>query len=336
MAYQRVEFPEYTTATLNRLLLQLTQSVHPDLRLTVVFADLPQEAVDVVFGDDGRVEFHVPLHFDSANTRDFLTNRWLCCWPMFAAVRLHHPELVGTCRLWVGDAPGGPGLAFCGNTVSHVLIPDSAFLESDGYAYLRGDARARSMAWEERSDKIFWRGASTGSREWLRLQRWQDIPRFRLCLMVRQLNRPSEYDIGLSNIVQMWVPEEVAEVNAAELVLGHVDLLEFSRYKYGIDIDGNTCSWPGLFTKLLMAVTVIKVDSAMGYRQWYYDRLIPWKNFVPLTVSMDELPEISAWLRSHPAAARDIARRGHVLADSMTMERVIADMVPRICEVVSR
>ena len=56
----------------------------------------------------------------------------------------------------------------------------------------------------------------------------------------------------------------------------YVPEIAFPAYKFQIDIDGNTNSWPGLFQKLLTGSAILKVASPYGYRQWYYDRLRPW------------------------------------------------------------
>ena len=36
----------------------------------------------------------------------------------------------------------------------------------------------------------------------------------------------------------------------------------------------NSNSWAGLFTSLLTAACVLKIESEHGFRQWYYDRLV--------------------------------------------------------------
>jgi SAM-dependent methyltransferase len=92
---------------------------------------------------------------------------------------------------------------------------------------------------------------------------------------------------------------------------------EFNRFKYQIDIDGNSNSWPGLFQKLLTGSPVLKVTSPYGFRQWYYDRLKPWVNFVPVAADMSDLVEKVKWLKAHDDAARQIGKRGRALAESL-------------------
>jgi hypothetical protein len=108
--------------------------------------------------------------------------------------------------------------------------------------------------------------------------------------------------------------ESEDEVRASGFVRDRVPVIEHNRYKYQIDIDGNTNSWPGLFQKLLTGSPVLKVTSASGHRQWYYDRLRPWVNFVPVASDMSDLIEKVRWLQAHDDAARAIGDHGRTLA----------------------
>ena len=98
----------------------------------------------------------------------------------------------------------------------------------------------------------------------------------------------------------------------------------FADWKYQIDIDGNTNSWPGLFQKLLTGSPVLKIASSWNWRQWYYDRLVPWANFVPIEEDMTDLIEKLAWLRDNDEQAQRIGNAGRELASSMSYESEIA------------
>lgn len=104
----------------------------------------------------------------------------------------------------------------------------------------------------------------------------------------------------------------------------------FGTYRHAIDIDGNASAWAGLFSKLILGNTVLKVNSAAGYRQWYYDRLIPFRNFIPVRADMSDLIEIAHWLGAHKAAAEEIAARGAALAQALTWQAVMDDAADRI------
>jgi hypothetical protein len=47
-------------------------------------------------------------------------------------------------------------------------------------------------------------------------------------------------------------------------------------------------------------------------REWHDERLIPWVHYIPVSLSMDELPEIMRYLTSH----EDGKRRAKEIADA--------------------
>jgi hypothetical protein len=67
----------------------------------------------------------------------------------------------------------------------------------------------------------------------------------------------------------------------------------------------------------LTGSAVLKVASRRGFRQWYYDRLVPWHNFVPVATDLSDLVDRHRWLMENDEAARNIGVAGRALALSM-------------------
>jgi hypothetical protein len=177
---------------------------------------------------------------------------------------------------------------------------------------------------------VFWRGELSDHPK---TGPWQEFPRLALCLKAAEPNVNDLFDIGLSGLsgIAQGTDENVArQITEASLVKDMCPIIRFMDYKYSVDIDGNSSSWPGLFTKLLMKNAVIKVASREGFRQWYYDRLIPWQNFIPLSTAMTELYDVSIWLRENDDVAEQIAVRGQQVACSLTFDQVLIDIAPII------
>ena len=290
----------------------------------------PPDIVYVHYTEQPFVRFEVCTENESLERLQWFTAYWLCCWPLFAEVKRRYPRLRGRITFNIDDYAPRAGLAFCGNNPSNVLIPDPPFMVSSGYRWLRGHLNANWVPWHLRDDTLYWRGSSTGARELMRLTSWRELPRLKLCLLAKSLNRPHDFDFGITNIVQMWDAKEIEEVIHSEIVAERVPITDFMRHRFVIDIDGNTNAWEGLFSKFLMGCCVFKIDSVMGFRQWYYDKLIPWKNFVPVSVGMNELPDLLDWARAHPEAVREIADAGRKLARNLTFESEVARAAERI------
>ena len=232
----------------------------------------------------------------------------------------------GSVIINVGDQGSDRGLTFCDNRDSFTLMPDNYFLQYHGYKKARIELKSAFIDWISRQNKAFWRGSSTGDLFASRLL----IPRVKLCELVRSCAEKDLFDCGISHIVQASSASEIEAVKALGIIREPVPLHEFGKYKIQIDIDGNTNSWPGLFSKLQTGSVVVKIQSQKAYRQWYYNRLIPWSNFVPVQSDMSDLIQIVQFLFDHDELAQAIGRRGQELADSMTFDREVADILPHV------
>jgi hypothetical protein len=296
-----------------------------DIRLAEGSAIPPGVALwQVISGSLGRLWLHAAFKSDFGHA-----SRLAEMLPLIWAYHIRTDPTPGTVAINLGDADQVAGLGFCSNHARIALIPDPNFLESDGYKWAR-DAYARNnIAWEDRTPVAFWRGATTGLRH---EAEWRTLPRIRLCEIAGD---ESLFDVGLSNIVRMSDQTHIDAITALGIVKGHVSARTFDRYRYQIDIDGNTNSWPGLFLKLLTGSPVLKVASELNFRQWYYDRLIPWRNFVPVAADMSDLVEKTRWLRDHDAEARQIGINGRMLAESMDMESELNRIFPTVTQAIA-
>jgi len=226
-------------------------------------------------------------------------------------------------RINLNDGPATRGMAFCSNNSLDLLVPDPIFMWRNAYEPVRA-AFAEPVPWRQRLPVVFWRGGTSGR---LRAgQGWQDLPRIRLCELAR--TEPL-LDAGLSHVSQLRHEVE-EEIRARGLVRARVPENLFNQYRFHIDIDGNTNSWPGLFIKLLSGSPVLKIASPDGFRQWYYDRLEPFVHYVPVATDMSDLLDKASWLLANDERAIEIGERARALALSMTRESEIADAVSRI------
>ncbi|KAK3287230.1 hypothetical protein CYMTET_5251 [Cymbomonas tetramitiformis] len=101
---------------------------------------------------------------------------------------------------------GVPFLVFNGreDDSRSVLIPDSYFLASKGYADVR--KRLQQMGsqqeWHIKQTSAIWRGSTTGPPERLTPSTWWMLPRLRLCLLAADPRIEGKLDAGVTSIVQ--------------------------------------------------------------------------------------------------------------------------------------
>ena len=300
----------------------LNRRFRTDTWFRVMFDDCgPGDVHLLALRIDGRSSalFSINDQIRTVGRFDVVVGRWIAILRLFAAYYHHGLVETGDIRINLGDGGeiwGRPGLAFCDNRPDYFLIPDPYYLTTQGYKNIRVHFARTAVAWTERLPIAFWRGTSTGDPS--RSNDWRLLPRIRLCEIGRK--HRGIIDAGLSGIVQMDTKSQ-NEVVASGLLSSFVPAEDFNKFRYHIDIDGNTNSWPGLFQKLLTGSPVIKVDSPCGFRQWYYHLLKPWINFVPVAADMSDLVDKIGWLREHDDAARAIGEQGQALALSLEYER---------------
>jgi hypothetical protein len=260
------------------------------------------------------------FRFDSAIYRSdaahpiFLNLIW--SYPLFDTYHKSGFAVSGRTLFTVGDMAAAPGLGFSANRPDVFLVPDSHFLCRSGYRHEIARLEENSSGWAERQPVVFWRGSTTGTR----LGDWRTLQRVRLCQMAKDHQDHALFDVGISTVAQLDNSEWIAEIKASGLMRAFVAPELFGQYKYHVDIDGNSNAWDGLFLKLCTGSPVLKVASPSGFRQWYYDELKPWVNYVPVAADLADLTENIEWLRTHDDHAELIGKRGRALARSMTYE----------------
>ncbi|MDR3469701.1 MAG: glycosyl transferase family 90 [Xanthobacteraceae bacterium] len=225
-------------------------------------------------------------------------------------------------------------VAFCSRDPGAILIPDHGFVRTLGQDSHRRVARANALAWSARSDRILWRGQTTGSGAISKPQLSADdpelLPRVRLCLALKGI---PDTDARLSVVSQSRDREvDIARLGEAGILGTYVSPIVWNGLKFAIDIDGNTNAWSNLLTRLIMGCCVLKVASPLGYRQWYYDDLAPWTHYVPVKTDLSDLVEQIAWCRANPDACGRIAASGQAFAMARDFETEVAAAARRVCE----
>ena len=258
-------------------------------------------------------------------------DRWVDIYPQIDAFMTSPYRTNGSVAINLGDGGQTAGLAFCDYRPGYFLLPDPMYMSNERYTRHRDSFRSSDIPWADRQSIAYWRGATTGQITDSRIG-WRSIPRIRLCEISR--DHPDVIDAGITSIVQISEPSANEWLERNGLTRPYVPAETFSQYKYQIDIDGNTNSWPGLFFKFLSGSAVLKVASPAGFQQWYYDRLKPWINYVPVDSGMSDLLDKLTWLRDHDDHARRIGEAGRELAESLTDEREITRAAPVIADAI--
>ncbi len=229
-----------------------------------------------------------------------------------------------------GDDGQGPSTAdysysSCSSSVS--MLPDPHFFRSHGYKATNYFASTKALKWDDRSDKIVWRGRVNNSGLFSLDPALQDNPGVMQRLRMAQKCQALGIDFRFVDDVNAMVHGPLAAVG---LIGEFIPTHDWGGMKYAIDIDGFTNAWCNFMERLKLGCCVLKVESQFGFRQWYYHKLTAWEHYVPISADMSDLAANVDWVKSNPDKARAIAAAGQELARAMTFEtetRVAADII---------
>ncbi|CAO4138933.1 glycosyl transferase family 90 [Methylorubrum aminovorans] len=245
------------------------------------------------------------------------------CGAVLACVQAICSDLeIKECRFSVCDTGDPKCLSFSlPATTGEMLIPDVDYITSFGYRTFLDGLGPRLTPWEARKDRAFWRGSLILNVKQIPNGRSLEAlidasQRIKLCALSKKEHRVD------AKCTSIWVPDRSV---LPDLLIKHymgpaTSNLESMNYKYLFDIDGFSNSWSGLFQKLLTGSPVLKVDSPNKFRQWYYEHLDPWVNFVPIGIGMSDVGEVLDVLFDDECVAKKIGEKGRELAETLSYD----------------
>lgn len=189
------------------------------------------------------------------------------------------------------------------------------------------------MPWQQKQDKLYWRGSTTGgfSRNggWRRQHRQN---------FVHKINAPDQAKVLVNkgtDAQPKWEVDEVPRGEHRDLIDVHfshigqcdpgdcdaqaaffdvVDMVEPQEawgYKYLLDVDGNAFS--GRFYAFLQSRSL--TFKLALFREWHYEWLKPWVHYVPLSLQGDDWLESVKWFSKETKEAEKIAQQSREWAD---------------------
>ncbi|KAH7199439.1 hypothetical protein DER44DRAFT_871883 [Fusarium oxysporum] len=178
-----------------------------------------------------------------------------------------------------------------------ILIPSPAYTELE-FLY----DESRDIDWGRKRDSLYWAGSTTGGYHYLRTKGGV-VQKVKSSFLDGRL-----FDVVFTRIFQCQ-RKACRDQDAYFNTKSWVDKDEALKSKLAFDIDGNGIS--GSYYKLLASMSV-PIKQTL-FQEWHDDRLIPWLHYIPISQSMEELPELVFYLTSTASGkevARQIAKRG--------------------------
>lgn len=222
-----------------------------------------------------------------------------------------------SCDISDGEFVGHARFTYSSCFRDKVLVPDQHFFRDRGYA--ETDRLAlEAPQWADRGETIYWRGQNNSVGLFSLDPEHMDKPwvmqRLRFAMAAREIE----------GVDARFVPggshRQEAQCAAAGLMGPRRNWQDWAGDKYALDVDGFSNAWCNFMQRLKLGCCVLKVDSQFGFRQWYYDQIVPFEHFVPVKSDLSDLAEKVDWVRSHDREAREIAEHGQAFARALTFE----------------
>ncbi|CAB9503812.1 KDEL motif-containing protein 1 [Seminavis robusta] len=151
-------------------------------------------------------------------------------------------------------------------------------------------------AFTQRQDAIVWRGVTTG-------QEWGVSPRFQLVDEYGQKKESGvQLDFGFTGVVQNTSAAHTLPPGTT--LAPHMNDAQTQQYKYIMDVDGN--AFTSRFPRLLQSGSLL--FKSTRFREWYTERLQPYKHYVPVNYNLSDLVEKLTWAHEHPQMAPRIVQ----------------------------
>lgn len=204
------------------------------------------------------------------------------------------------------------------NNAQVILIPDPDALFGYSRLFREVDKASYNTPWPSKISKIFWRGSATGAGP--ENNRLDGTPRLRFMNYASNLEFA---DVGLTFYTQQLNPQFKQLLSSTYSLKPQVTVADSIKYKYLIDIDGNSCSYSRMAWILYSNSLLMKHASI--YKQWYYDKMQAYVHYLPISEDFSNLQEQFIWAEFNPEKAQEIATNGRLFAKMVFNENNILD-----------
>ena len=160
--------------------------------------------------------------------------------------------------------------------------------------------QGKEVPWSEKLAKVFWRGSTTYNKH-------TSISRIdHLAQWINYDDNHTDTDIAFSKVVQDGNDFQHEYVKS-QYIREKQSLLEMSRYKYLLSVEGNDVA-TGL--KWMLYSNSVVFMSRPTVATWAMeDLLVPFVHYIPLANDYSNLLEMIKWAKEHDEACQEISKR---------------------------
>ncbi len=199
-----------------------------------------------------------------------------------------------------------------------LLFPDAFFIKANkngnwGSILKKINQASIEYPWEQKIDKVFWRGITTGNFHDYTVENFDKLPRMTISIFSKLY--PDLIDASFSGYSPQ-VPYNSKQHSLrrfCKILFGEnpkfVSETEHLKYKYLLSLDGNAATGTRVSWIMNSNSVLLKQDSEKI--QWYYSALKPYYNYVPVNNNLTNLLEQIEWMKENDAKLKEIAQNAH-------------------------
>jgi hypothetical protein len=217
-----------------------------------------------------------------------------------------------------------------------ILFPDAFFLvennSSNSWQNLTSSILNTNISWQEKINKIFWRGMTTGNFLNYNIKNFNKLPRLTATILSKlypdlidaafslHLYNSSGYqeknEETLAKFFKLMFPEGPQSAKPEE----HL------KYKYLLSIDGSTATGTRVPWIMLSNSVLLKQESPK--KQWFYSVLKPYINYVPVDNRLTNIFSQLEWMKAHDSEVNKISQNAqNFVKNNLMPEHIEAHIV---------
>lgn len=197
------------------------------------------------------------------------------------------------------------------STMRDIPFPAGAYLNG-AFTY----EESEDIPWENKTAGLYWAGKTTGSFQEAAGQAWKKGHRQRFVSLANNLENRAQTYFWRSSESEMWQKHVSSELNQSLYSVHFTSVVQCAdeltehairdyfqihdedpraeafKYTLTFDLDGNGHS--ARFYRLLNSHSLPLKQTV--FREWHDERLQPWLHYVPISLSMGDLPEVVRYL----------------------------------------
>lgn len=201
-----------------------------------------------------------------------------------------------------------PVFGFCRKIENRgILLPDAP--EEDLFNTVRLISRVNS--WENKISRVYFRGGATGTI--FTIDNMMAMPRVQLVNLSDKF--PCDIDAKFSSAIalQFASKEDFSYFLKKFPLAPYANQENMIRYRYAIDVDGNTSGWKR--SRFILASNTLCIKHKSPFCQWFYPLIKPGVHYLEVERDFSNLKEVFDWAECNPEICKNILQNASKVAE---------------------